>query len=187
MKTVTKEILGFNVPVTGVAESLDEAVQLAGGDNARVLDAANNYILFHQHFGKLRTTIVKKLEELTGVAREKDKDGKITEKDAEYIGRLEDSGIQLAQYESQIAEVVGALPVDYKQAVRGTGEGSAPAKKWLAYYDAMVEEGKLEAFATKQGLELTGDVEQDKVLVANKVKEIVTLAQRQALAAAANV
>lgn len=185
MKSVNKEILGFNVPVSGVVETLAEAVQAAGSEE-RVVDLTNNYVLFHSHFGKLRTAIVKKLVELTGVKQEVDKDGKIVETDQEYVSRLEDEGVQLEQFTDAIAALVASVPVDYTQTVRGTGEGSKIAKKWLAFYDAMVEQNKLETFCAKNKIATEGVSEEElRVIVAAKVKEIVTAAQRNALSAVA--
>jgi len=186
MKSVTKEILGFEGTIQ-IAESVSELVQLAGNEE-RVVGLANNYILFHSHFSKLRTLIVKELEKLTGIKREVDKDGKITENDAVYIGRLEDEKVDLAQFKDQIAALVAAQAVDYTQTERGSGESAKPAKKWLAYYDALkANDGtdvlpSLSSFCAKHDIATEGVSEDDlRIVVANKVKAIVDAAQKVAL------
>lgn len=186
MKSVTKEILGFNVQVSGVAETLAEAVAAAGGGDAgeqRVLSAVNNYVLFHQHFSKLRNLIVAKLEKSTGISRLKDSDEVITEKDVAYIGRLEEEGVALAGLEAEISDAVAAVPVNYAAPVRGEGGSTKVAKKWLAYVDALEQAGKVEGFINKHKLAdtLEGlDEEGRKVVIANKIREVVTAAEKAA-------
>ena len=183
MKTVTKEILSFEVPVPGVVETLAEAV-VSCGNEERALNFLNNYVLFHSHFTKLRSKIIAKLVELTKIPLLTEKKGEkdvIIENDGDYIARLEAELGEgaLTQYTEQIAAVSSGLPVDYSVAIRGAASNSMPAKKWLAYYDAMVEQGKLDAFIAKQGLDLAADADEDTVkrTVANKVKELVTKAE----------
>lgn len=191
MKTITRELLGFEVPLNGVAETLEEIVSAAGNDT-RVVDLANNYVLFHGHYDTVRDKIIETLVKLTGKKLETDDKGKVTEKNTEYIARLEeDDDVKaaggLAAYESQIVEAVNALTVDYTKTVRAAGD-SAPAKKWLAYYDQLVADGKLDKFIAKHEIDISGlDDEAIKVLVARKLKEVVTNAQRAALAAAAGL
>lgn len=193
MKSVNKEILGFNVPVSGVAETVEELVS-ACGNGERAVELANNYILFHVHFSKVRTKIVAFLEEKTGVKRESETTGEgddkktvITEKDAEYIGRLEEAQGGLTQYAEDIAKLVADMPVDYTKSV-STGVTSAPAKKWLAYYDSLVEAGKLDAFIAKHSIATDGLSEEAiKLAVVAKVKSVVEAAAKAALAAAGDV
>lgn len=194
MKSVNKEILGFNVPVSGVAETTAELVAACGNDE-RAVELANNYILFHVHFGKVRTAIVKLLEEKTGVKRESVTEGEgenaktvITEKDAEYIGRLEEQlEGGLTQFNEAVAERVAGMPVDYAKSV-SSGVASAPAKKWLAYYDGLVEANKLQAFIDKFSIATDGLSEEAiKLAVVAKVKDLVTKATAAALAGASDV
>lgn len=196
---MTKEVLGFDVPITGVAEDLNELLLLAGGGNTeqsaeeqaaarksgeeKVYQAALNYIHFHSHYGKLRTALVNKLVELTGKKVSVDKDGKVDEKDTEYVGRVEEEGGEgsLAQYDTQIADAIGAIKVDYTQTARS--DGGSLGKKYLAYYDKMVEDGKVEAFAAKHNLDLDGLTEEArKQVVGGRVKELLKAAERAALA-----
>lgn len=183
MKTENRELLGFTVPINGICETLAEAITAAGSEDA-VLKDYNNNVLAHSHYTIARRAIVNKLIELTGVKMKTETTGTgdsaktvVVEKESEYIARLEtELGEEtLKEFNSQIASVVGAIPVDYTPGVRGAGATAAPAKKWLAYYDQLVTEDKLDAFCSKHGITVEGkDVEVLKVEVANKVKEIVT-------------
>lgn len=192
MKEVTKEILGFKVKIQ-VAESVAELIQLAGSEE-RVVDLANNYILFHSHFSKARTAIVKKLEELTTIKREVDKEGKVTEDDKPYVGRVEDelggTG-SLSKFDTDIATLVAGMKVDYTQTERGTGDSAAPAKKWLTYYDALkANDGtdqlpSLSSFCAKYEIATDGVSEDDlRIIVANKVKSVVDAIQKAAVKSA---
>lgn len=189
MNTQTKELLGFNVPVVGIVETLAEAIKASGSEEAVVKDYNNN-VLAHSHYTILRRIIVKKLVELTGIKQLTEKDGDkdvISEKDAAYIARLETEigEEELKKHEKAIAEACGAVPVDYTPGTRGSGSGSAtPAKKWLAYYDQFVVEGKLDAFCEKHGIDQSTDEETLKIAVASKAKEIVLRVQAEALKAA---
>lgn len=187
MTNVKKEILGFDVTITGVVTTLAEAVEKSGSEQ-RVVDMFNNYVLFHQHFSKMRNLIVSKLEELTTIKRLTNEEGDVTEKDTQYIARLEDEGVSLKDLAAQINEAVAAVSVDYSASVRGTGTGSGKvAQKWLAYYDAFLQAGKLEAFCIKHGIDSELEEAQLKLLVASKVKDLSDAAQKAALAAAADV
>jgi len=192
MKTVTKDILGFELPIPGVADSLAEAAQKSGSEE-RALAYLNNYVLFHSHFTKLRSKVVAKLVELTRIPMLTEQKGEKTvviETDGDYIDRLESELGEgaLLQYAPHIIAVSEGFPVDYSVSIRGTSGTAKPAKKWLAYYDAMVEKGVLEQFVAKHQIDTTDlDDEAVKIAVANKVKEIITkaeLAARQAAASA---
>lgn len=187
MKTLNKELLGFEVPIVGVAENLAELVELCGGED-RVVALANNYVLYHQHYTKGRDLIIKTLVEKSGIKLEVDDKGKVTEQDTEYVGRIEEELKGLSQFEADVASALETLSVDYKQPVRGIGGTGAVAKKWLAYYDGLVEDGKLDTFVAKHELDLEGlDDEGVKNLVAKKIKEVVKRAEQAALAAATSL
>lgn len=178
MKTETRELLGFNVPVVGIAETLQEAISAAGSE-AEVLKDLNNNVLAHSHYTILRRVIVKTLETATGVKRNGVTEGEkftVTEKDAVYIARLEEElgTDELKTHEAAVADACSKISVDYKPGTRGSGESRAPAKKWLAYYDQLVSESKLDLFCEKHSIDGTQAEEDLKVEVANKVKEIVT-------------
>lgn len=187
-KNISKSILGFTVLIAGVAESLREAVSLAGGEE-NVLNDYNNQVLFHSHYSTVRDAIVSKLEELTGIKRLTEKKGEkevVIEKDQEYIARLEtlltDEGLKV--HEAAISALIASMPVDYAPGTRGKGTSGVPAKKWLVYYGALKSEGKLDGFAAKFGIALSGDEEADTILVAHKAQEVITAAQKRAAAEA---
>lgn len=183
MKTLTKEILGFEVPIVNVAETLEEMTQLSGSPE-RVVASANNYVLYHQHYGKLRTKIVNTLVEKTGEKLEEN------EKDLAYIGRLEEKigGEALKALLPDVVAACQAIPVDYTAPVRGTGEGSTVAQKWLAAFDDLDQKGKVGAFITKYGVDVDGLTDDEKKLVvARKIKEVITKAQEAAMASVSDV
>ena len=190
MSTITKEVLGFSVPVVGVADSLTQLAEFAGSEQ-RALDFANNYVIFHKHLGTLRSAIVKKLVEVTGVPLLTKKEGEkevVDETEADYIERLEEElggEGSLAKYEADIQAVCNAISVDYKVTVRGTGAGSKPAQKYLTMASAIVEAGKAEAFIAKFGLDVDDSTDDQTRLfvIANKVKAIMVEQQKAAAAA----
>lgn len=182
MKTENKELLGFTVPVVGIVETLSEAIEKAGSETAVLKDYVSN-VLAHSHYTILRRTIVKKLVELTGIKQLTEKDGEkevIVEKDASYIARLQgeigESGLK--GHEAAIAAACALIPVDYTPGTRGAGGSTTPAKKWLAYYDQLVAEEKLDSFCSKYEISQEGKSEEEfKNEVANKCRELVTAAQ----------
>jgi hypothetical protein len=189
MKTENREILGYTVPIVGIVETLAEAVAAAGSEET-VLKDYNNNVLAHSHYTIVRRAITKKLVELTGIKQRTEKDGDkdvIVERDAEYKARLESElgEEEVAKFEKAIAEVIGAMPVDYTPGTRGAGGTAAPAKKWLDYYDQLVTEKRLDAFCQKHSIDQSVDEAQLKNTVALKVKEVVTAkmeaARKQAL------
>lgn len=189
MKTLNKELLGFEVPIVGIAETLDELVA-ACGSKERVVDLANAYVLFHQHYTKGRNAIIDVLVKQTGKSMEADEKGKVTEKDLEYVGRIEEElGPEgLVPFEAAVVAAMENLPVDYAQPVRGTGVGAVVAKKWLAAYDDLVQRGKVDAFVDKYGVDLDGlDEDGKKLAIAKKIKEEVTRAQAAAMSAATDL
>ncbi len=188
MKNVTKEILGFKVPVVGVVETLDEAVIAAGSAEAVVNDFNSN-VLAHSHYTILRRKFCKELEKLTGIKRLGETTGegeaakfKVTEKEEAYVTRLEtELGEETLQsFLKDLIAVSEATPVDYKPGVRGSGASDTPAKKWLAYYDQMVKEDKLDRFCARHGINRELPEEDLKIEVANKAKELVTAQQAAA-------
>lgn len=193
MKNENRDLLGFNVPVVGIVETLGEAISAAGSEAAVLKDYVSN-VLAHSHYTVLRNTIVKTLETNTGIKRltkkVKEKDV-IAEKDAEYIARLEtELGEEvLKSHGDAVAAACAKIPVDYTPGTRGNGGATAvPAKKWLAYYDQLVAEEKLDAFVAKHSLALDGlDEDGVKYLVANKVRELVTAKLAAAAAEATSV
>lgn len=182
MKTENRELLGFSVPVVGIAETLQEAITAAGSEEA-VLKDYNSNVLAHSHYSILRRLIVATLEKVTGVKRKGVTEGEgekakftVTEREAEYVARLEEElGEEgLKPHEVIVREECAKVKVDYVPGKRGEGGSATPAKKWLAYYDQLITDGKLDLFCSKHGIDQTTDEETLKITVANKVKDIVS-------------
>lgn len=182
MKNDTRELLGFNVPVVGIVETLAEAVTAAGSEQAVLNDYVSN-VLAHSHYTILRRKIVETLETLTGIKRKTKTEGEgekakqvIDETDGAYVVRLENElGEEtLKGFENKIAEVCQGIPVDYVPGTRGSGGSATPAKKWLAAVDQLQSEGKYENFLSKY--QIAGDPadEATKIAAANKIKELVS-------------
>ncbi len=68
MKQITTSSLGFDVPVTGVPETLDEAATVFGGAD-KVLDAAITYIRLHRTNTEVREELCDRIEKATSVPR----------------------------------------------------------------------------------------------------------------------
>ncbi len=185
-QTVDKEILGFVVPIVGVADSLAELATLAGSEK-RAVGLANNYVLYHQHYTKVRGIVAEVVEKLSGIKRltkKSEKTGKeiIDENDEPYIARVEEELGEgsLKQFASAVNEAVAAVPVDYTVAVRAPGTGGKLAKKWLDAYDQLVEQGKIDGFISKYELDIDGlSADEVKLVAANKIKEVILKKQQE--------
>ena len=195
MRNETRELLGFKVQVTGICDTLAEVIKEVGSEEGVVNDV-NNQTLAHSHFTVLRRKIVAKLEELSGLKRDGVFEGEgekkkwvVTEKDAAYVARLEETKGEewLKSQEGTLSTMCSQVPVDYKPGTRGAGGSAMPAKKYLAYYDQMVAEEKLDLFCERHGIDSSQDEEALKVAVANKVKELLAAAQAEAMKKALDV
>lgn len=195
MRNETRELLGFKVQVTGICDTLAEVIKAVGSEEGVVNDV-NNQTLAHSHFTILRRKIVAKLEELSGVKREGFFEGEgekkkwvVTEKDAAYVARLEETKGEewLKLQEGTLSSMCAAVSVDYKPGTRGAGGSATPAKKYLAYYDQMVAEEKLDLFCERHGIDSAQEEDALKVAVANKVKELLAAAQAEAMKKALDV
>lgn len=181
MKTENKEILGFVVPVVGIAETLSEAITAAGSEEA-VLKDFNSNVLAHSHYTILRRAIVKTLVGLTGIKQLTEKDGDkdvVSEKDGDYLTRLraELGEDVIENYAADIAKVCAAIKVDYTPGVRGSGNGGKPAKKWLDAVEQIIKEGKWDSLLAKSGLDVDQPEDDLKIAAANWIKDIVLAAQ----------
>lgn len=187
-KSVTKEILGFTVTFGGIAETLSELVSLAGSEE-RVVDLVNAQVLAHSTFGKARKAIVNKLEEVTQIKRKTNDDGEYTESEQQYVARLEEELGEgsLNQYDAVIAEAAAAVTTSYVATEREPGTGGKIAKRYLAIFDDLANKGKVEAFAAKHKVKLSGTPEVDKALVCAKIKELIVEAEKATAAAASDV
>lgn len=192
MKTENRELLGFNVPVVGIVETLKEAIDAAGSEDNVLGDYVSN-VLAHSHYAILRRVIVSVLEKQTGVKRKTKTTGEgekaktvIDETDGEYVARLEsDLGEDaLKAFESAVAAECAKVKVDYTVGTRGS---ATPAKKWLAAIDELKQQGKFEAFCTKFEIDITQDEETVKVAAANKLKDLVAEQMKNAMKAVTGV
>jgi hypothetical protein len=192
MKNEVREILGYNVPVIGIVENLQEAISKAGSEQAVLNDYVSN-VLAHSHYTILRRVIVSTLEKATGVKRKTRTEGSgekakvvIDETEGEYVARLEtELGEEtMRTFDKEVAAACEKVPVDY---VAGTRGSATPAKKWLAAVDDLKAAGKFERFCSKYEIDPTQDEETVKIAVANKLKALVAEQERQAMAAATNV
>ncbi len=186
MKNIETELLGFNVPVIGVCETLAELISAAGSEDVVVQDN-NRQVLAHSHYGVLRNTIVATLEKATGVLRKTAKNKNLVGKDDEdekqgaYIARLSDEigDEEVNKHADAIKAACEAIPVDYKPGTRGSGETAKPAAKWLAYWDAAKEKGELDRRLAQFGIDTTLPEDEQKVKFANAVKAKVLAKQRE--------
>ena len=68
MKNITTTVLGFDVPVQGVPETLAEAITSAGGEQ-NLVDTFVNQRKFHNTNTEARSEVVAALIEATNIAR----------------------------------------------------------------------------------------------------------------------
>jgi hypothetical protein len=68
MKTITTSVLGFDVPVAGVPETLQEAIESAGGEENLVQTFVDQR-RFHNTNTEARAAVVAALEKATGIKR----------------------------------------------------------------------------------------------------------------------
>lgn len=190
MRNETREILGIEVMIVGIADSLSEAITLAGSESA-VLNDYNSQILAHSHFTEVRRVICAKLTEITGIKRLTKKHGEkevFNETELAYVDRVrEELGEEgFAEHIGAIQTAVAALQVDYKPGTRGSGGSTAkPAKKWFDYVAALKSAGRFDDFVSKNNLLRENMSEDDlNLAVALKVKDIVTEQEKAARAAA---
>lgn len=177
----------------GVCETLPEAITAAGSE-AQVIADFNMQVLAHSHYGILRNTVVKVLEDVTGIKRKTaknklTKEGEDDETHGKFVARLLlDTGMSEEQLVELHGKAVGdacaKVPVDYTPGTRGSGEDAVPAKKWLAYYDQMVAENKVDFYVAKFGIDATLAGDELKYAMANAVKKKVLAAQQAAAATA---
>jgi hypothetical protein len=68
MKNITTSVLGFDVPVNNVPETLQEAITAAGGEQ-QLLDGWLAYIRFHRTNTEARSVVAERIGEITGIER----------------------------------------------------------------------------------------------------------------------
>lgn len=181
MKDLQKELVNFKVNVVGVAETLPELIEKCGGEE-RVVDLVNAHILAHSHYTKLRKVIADVVETVTTIK------GKDKETVQSYVSRLEEDyeGDVYGDCAEQVLAKTAEVPVDYTARERGEGGSSAPAKKYLAIIDQLIEQNRYEEFLAKYDLrdeEFELDSDEQKAIAAHKAKEIIREREKAAVAA----
>lgn len=143
MKQITTNVLGFEVPVTGVPENLAEAVTSAGGEQ-NLTDQWIGYRKAHDTNGEARELVVESIAKVTGITRDSktvksptkaDPNREVeefTESEAEYVKRaLAESGKTAEQLASQ---VTSGLSVEFRG--QGTARVGGPGKMAKVYTEA---------------------------------------------------
>lgn len=155
------KVLDTEIVINNLPETAEEFDTLAGRAGACV-EAAVQQVLYHRYFATLRPAVAEALEKESKFARHFELKGdeenavKIYENDKAYVGRLrqaiEDGEVDFTEEDiaATVQATVDSLPVNFKPAVRGTGLGSKPAKKWMETAAAiMSSEESLANFFTK--------------------------------------
>jgi len=191
MKTENKEILGFTVPVVGIAETINEAITAAGSEEA-VLKDFNSNVLAHSHYTILRRVIVKTLVSLTGIKLLTEKDGEkdvVTETEGEYLARIRlELGEDIVEnYSADVALACKNVPVDYTPGTRGSGATAKPAKKWLEAVEQIKKDGKWASLLAKSGISTDQPDDDQVIAAANWIKAAVAAAQASAMKSALSI
>jgi hypothetical protein len=151
MKNITTSVLGFEVPVSGVPENLEEAKTAAGGES-NLLEGWLNYIRFHRTNTEARAEVADRIAALLGIERKTKQVAAPTAKDAnntredwaeseaDFVKRaIAESGRTLADIAPQIMsgdfEMDGkpAGPLSIEFAASGSGRGTGPGKVAQVY------------------------------------------------------
>lgn len=122
MKDTTTSVLGFDVPVTGQPETLQECVAAAGGEQ-NLVDGWVDYIRFHKTNTSARSAVVDAFEEVLKVERATEKVksptkadpnrmvDKFSESEQTFADRVvSQSGKTRAEIWDMIKEEVGQIP-----------------------------------------------------------------------------
>ena len=169
--------------------TIEELVAFCGSE-AEVVKRVNNQVLFHSIFTKLRAEHDVRVGASLGLERFKDASGKLSETSGEFTKRVEKALLERGADEdspyAETAEILADvwdtviapnLAKFYSASVRTSGALAKPTKKALAYFAALVEQGKLEAFAEKHGLTIeTTDEDEEDALFAGYTNETVSTA-----------
>lgn len=152
MKTITTSVLGFDIPITDVPETLDEAVTSAGGEQ-KLVDTFVNHIKFHKTNGVAREAVAEALEKLTGVkptTEQKKSPTKAdpnrvievqTETEQEYANRVfAESGRSAEDLQSEVAAAVGSIKFD-AVTTREPGAGRKMAKVYTESAEKLIALG----------------------------------------------
>lgn len=134
MKDTTTSVLGYDVPVTGQPETLQECVAAAGGEQ-NLVDGWVDYIRFHKTNTSARSAVVDALVEVLGAKRATEQVKsptkadpnrmveKTTESEQTFADRvLSQSGKTRSEVWDMIKEDVGSIPFV------GTGREGGPGR-----------------------------------------------------------
>lgn len=183
MKTIVKEVLGFEVEYTNIPESLAEAVSQAGNEQ-EVLDCYVDQVVFHTQNGIARSAIVKALSEKLGVkpmTETVEGKEKVIETPQQFVNRLRaELGDEVVDAQASGLRHI-APTIDWTPAARGGGSTNRVAAKWLAAVDQLIEAGKYERFIAKYGIDASLPAELLKPTVALKLKQVVEAAAAEQL------
>ena len=179
--TIDTNVFGLEINVNVPFNTVEEFDNLAGKAGA-CLAEATNHVIAHKHLGRVRAVVCKKLEELSGIVREyttteDGKSKKYTESEQTYFRRVTAAMGGSENWDSILAELKAAAEgVKFELVVtvaRATKEG-------LAMADALIAQGKDQAFADKFGIELPADENEKRQVLAIQVKKVLDEQKRQA-------
>lgn len=178
---IETNVFGLEFDVNVPFNTVEEFDNLAGKAGACLMEATN-HVIAHKHLGRVRAAVCKKLEELTGIERKKTtaEDGsseKYAETEQTYFRRVvaECGGNDdWNDIENAIKETASNVKFELVVTVaRATKEG-------LAMADALIVQGKAQAFADKYGIELPADDKEARTVLAIQIKKVLDEQKRQA-------
>ena len=178
---VETNVFGLEFDVNVPFNSVEEFDNLAGKAGACLVEATN-HVIAHKHLGRVRAAVCKKLEELSGIERtfttsEDGKSKKYTESEQTYFRRVTAEMGGSEDWDNILAELKAtAEAVKFELVVtvaRATKEG-------LAMADALIAQGKAQAFADKYGIDLPADEKEARNVLAIQVKKVLDEQKRQA-------
>lgn len=153
MKQITTSVCGFDLPVSGVPENLQEAVQVCGGE-PQAVDIIVNHVKYHRTNTEIRSAISEAITKITGVERETEKvpaptkedPNKTVEKWAEseqtHVNRaLAEKGLKIADVAEQVAAAVGVTEFKAVGEPRTAGPGRM-AKMYTENAQTLINAGQ---------------------------------------------
>ena len=203
MKTDSIDLLYIpEVPINGVPETAEEFDQLAGRTGA-CLDNGWDYQKYHVHARNVREKAQLKLEELSGLAIEKETKGTRTvlkEKPQQYVDRLiktefnagedyadadaeEDAiGEFVDKYGEAIRELGASLTVDLTKKPRAIGGSSKISAAYIEFVQKnIIDAGKLDAFIKKYNVNRASVISEDGEISEDNVANLARAYRGMAL------
>ena len=179
------KVLGITFEMTfpfDNAESFDSFM----GKSGACYERAVQHFIAHSYYGRVRAEIVKALEKISGIERNKttDENGKsvkYTETEEQYVRRvMGELGDGWSEVESQLAEVASKIA---PKADTVTRSRSNAASRKIA--EQLIKAGQAQTFADKRGLDISGldgdDLVEAIAIEYNKAIKEVEEAQKRAL------